>query len=76
MPWTRELVAPIILKDGRSLATLADARAFIKSLPDRHRRSENWLYAAGLLMEAAVGRNALASATMQLKVALRVEGLI
>jgi hypothetical protein len=76
MPWTREFVTPIVLKDGKSLTTLSDARGLIKSLPASRRTSEDWLYAAGLLAEAAIGRNALASATTQLKVALRVEGLI
>jgi hypothetical protein len=76
MPWARELVTPIVLKDGKSLTTLSDARALIKSLPDRRRSSEEWLYAAGLLAEAAIGRSALRSATAQLKVALTLEGLI
>jgi hypothetical protein len=76
MAWNRKFVVPIELKDGRSLATLADARVFIRSLPGRRRSSEEWLYADGLLSEAALGRGALRSATMHLKVALTTEGLI
>jgi hypothetical protein len=76
MPWTRKLPAPITLKDGRSLASLADARAFIKSLPARQRRSEQLLYAGGLMTEAASGRGVLHEAAIQLRRALRAEGLV
>lgn len=76
MPWTREFIEPIILTDGRSLSTLAEARAFIKALPPERRRTEHWLYAEGLLAEAAIGRGGLPEATAQMKGALKVEGLI
>jgi hypothetical protein len=76
MPWTREFAAPIILKDGRSLVSLADARALIRSLPGRQRRNEQLLYAGGLITEAASGRGVLHEATIQLRRALRAEGLI
>jgi hypothetical protein len=50
---------PIVLQDGRKLVTLADARAFIRSLSKQRQRDEQWQYAAGLLLEAATGRGAM-----------------
>jgi hypothetical protein len=76
MSWTHQFIAPIVFKHGRSLVSLSEARAFIKSLPIKRRSSEKWLYAEGLLAEAAVGRGALPSATVQLKLALKDEGLL
>jgi hypothetical protein len=38
MPWTRKLSEPLILKDGRTLATLGEAREMMLSLPPIHRR--------------------------------------
>jgi hypothetical protein len=35
MPWSRKLAKPIVLKDGRTIATLADARAFVLSQTDQ-----------------------------------------
>jgi hypothetical protein len=78
MPWSREFPTPITLKDGRMLTTLADARAFIKSLLDQRRQSEHWLYASGLTAKAASssGTNALLRAAAKLALALKAEGLL
>jgi hypothetical protein len=67
---------PIVLQDGRTLLTLADARAFIRSLSKQRQRAEQWQYAEGLLLEAATGRGALVETNSQLLKALKSEGLI
>jgi hypothetical protein len=56
MPWTRKLVTPIKLKDGRTIATLGQARAVMLALPERHQSRPFWQYAAELLIDAAVSR--------------------
>jgi transposase len=76
MPWTRPFPAPIVLRDGRTLATLADARGFIRTLTKHRRRAEQWQYAEGLLLEAATGRGAMGETNSHLLEALKVEGLI
>jgi hypothetical protein len=37
MSWSRKLANPIVLKDGRTIATLGDAREMMLSLPVLHR---------------------------------------
>jgi hypothetical protein len=77
MPWTRKLKAPIRLNDDRRLATLADARGLVLSLPDRRQHDEHWQYAARLLLGASRGRKvSLDDLSAQLTRALKAEGLI
>jgi hypothetical protein len=77
MPWRRKLKPPPDLKNGRRLETLADARELLSTLPERHKESAYWRYAAALLMEAANGqRVALHEVDVQLARALRAEGLL
>jgi hypothetical protein len=78
MPWVRKFDEPIALKDGRTLATLADARRLMVSLPVIHLRAHHWPYAGDLLLKAASrdGGFALAQARAQLPRALKAEGLI
>ena len=76
MPWTRKLATPIELKDGRTLVTLADARALMQSLPANRQRREHWLYAGGLMKEAASSGNSMGQTHGPLMRALRLEGLI
>jgi hypothetical protein len=76
MPWTRKFAEPITLKDGRTLVTLADARALIRALPQRDQRNERWLYAGGLLLEAATTTGPMKNAAAQLTRALEAEGPI
>jgi hypothetical protein len=75
MAWKDRFPVPITLKDGRVIVTLADARTLISTLPPRHRRSEHWQYAAGLLMDCAASGGALRKTTAQLLLALKAEGL-
>jgi hypothetical protein len=53
MPWTRKFDMPIVLPDGRTLTTLAKARLLLRALPGQRRQGELWLYAIGLMAEAA-----------------------
>jgi hypothetical protein len=76
MTWARKLAAPIILKDGRMIATLYEARTVMQSLPDRRQHNELWLYVGALLLDAAVARGSLNVARAQLTRALKAEGLI
>jgi hypothetical protein len=76
MPWNRPFPAPIVLRDGRIFATLADARAFVRSLSKHRRRNEEWQYADGLLLEAATGRGAMVKTSAHLLKALKNDGLI
>jgi hypothetical protein len=55
MTWARKFAKPIVLRDGRTIVTLADARAFIHSRPERQ-REERRLYAGALLLDAAIAR--------------------
>jgi hypothetical protein len=78
MPWTRKLAAPIVLKNGRKIATLGQARELMLALPERHQLRPFWQYAAELLIDAA-GRGDRASvdnAAAQLSRALSAEGLL
>ena len=64
--WTRKLPEPIPLKDGRTLSTLADARALMLALPEATRRKELWIYTAGLMYEAAISRGGMAETVASL----------
>ena len=78
MPWVRKFDEPIALKDGRKIATLADARRLMLSLPELHLRTHQWEHVGGLMLKAACrdGGFALAQARAQLPRALKAEGLI
>jgi len=76
MSWTRKLPSPIALKDGRTLATLADARSLMQSLPTSRQWREQWLYAGGLLKEAASSGGSVGETQAHLMRALKAEGLI
>ena len=76
--WSRKLTRPIALNDGRALATLSEARAFILALPEPHQHSERWRYAEELLNKAAENgeKYAVMDASAQLNRALKAEGLL
>ncbi|SEF09645.1 hypothetical protein SAMN05444161_8299 [Rhizobiales bacterium GAS191] len=77
MPWSRKLIEPITLKDGRVL-TVADARAFMLALPERRQMAPYWQYATELLLKAAT-RNSVDAprdAWAQLRRALMAEGMV
>jgi hypothetical protein len=76
MTWARKFAKPIALKDGRTLTTLADARALVDALPERQRRNEHWLYAGELLIEAATRHGPMKITAAQLARALQAERLI
>ena len=79
MNWTRPFPAPIVLKDGRLIATLSDARLVILGFPESRRALADWTRAADLLMKAAGDRGTgvdLAAASKHLKLMLNAEGLI
>jgi hypothetical protein len=73
MPWTSKFQRPIVLKDGRKIATLADARDLLLALPEPHRRRPHVVYAAQMLIGAAE-RRGVANARAQMSRALIVEG--
>jgi hypothetical protein len=76
MPWTRKFPEPIKLKDGRTIATLGQARAVMLALPARSQSSDVWLYAGGLMLEAATSNVPIGEAAAQLRRALRADGLL
>jgi hypothetical protein len=76
MPWSRPLSEPIVLKDGRVIVTLNDARVIMRSLPATSQSSDVWLYAGGLMLEAATSNGPIGEAAAQLRRALRAEGLL
>jgi len=53
MPWTRKLLSPVALEDGRVIATLSDAARLMLALPELHARNPHWLSAGELLIKAA-----------------------
>jgi hypothetical protein len=71
--WSAELTRTIILKDGTTLYTLADARAFILHGPDHIQQRQAWQHAAQLLMEAAEDAGRIEDATRQVEFALFLE---
>jgi hypothetical protein len=77
MPWSRQLSAPITLKDGRTIATLGQAREMF-ALPPIRRRADTWRYVADLLKHASADRSPLKHEDVerQLLRALRVERLL
>jgi hypothetical protein len=76
MPWSSNLSAPIVLKDGRTIATLGHARQTILSIPEVHQNALPWQHAAVMLSRAAQPKCGIAEAQMQLELALKVEGLL
>jgi hypothetical protein len=76
MPWSRPLSQPIVLKDGRVIATLNDARVVMRSLPATSQGRDVWLYAGGLMLEAATSNVPIGEAAAQLRRALRADGLL
>src|SRR5579863_2710374 len=79
MPWSRKLTRSFALIDGRTVATLADVRAFMMSLPERHLANGHWLYAGELVLKAAepdATADDLEKATNRIEVALEAERAI
>jgi hypothetical protein len=76
MPWFRELSEPIVLKDGRVIVTLNDARVIMRSLSASSQSRDVWLYAGGLMLEAATSNVPIGEAAAQLRRALRADDLL
>jgi hypothetical protein len=76
MTWARKLSKPIALKDGRTIATLGEAREMMLSLPPIHRRGPIWRFAAEVLNEAAADRASVPDSEAKFTRALKAEGLI
>jgi hypothetical protein len=77
MPWSRPLPKTIVIKDGRELKTLADARRFILSLPKHRQAIPSWQYVSELLTASAGGDvRFMREFVDQLKRVLNAEGLI
>jgi hypothetical protein len=53
--WAREFFDPIILSDGRELATLKDAATYITSLPKKESAFPEWQTAIEVLMLCSRG---------------------
>jgi hypothetical protein len=78
MSWSRRLPKPLYLNDGRTIATLAQARDAMLALSRLPQTNPHWRQAADLLLEAAYrGRqDPILDAGMQLSRALEADGLI
>jgi hypothetical protein len=76
MPWDARFWRPIALKDGRTIATLAEARDLVLALADLHQRPPHWGDAAQLLLRAASSDSAMDDALVQMMRALKAEGLL
>jgi len=67
---------PIVLRDGRRIATLAEAQDLIHSFPAALQKTPLWREAADLLVRAATSRSAVDEALMQMVRALKAGRLI
>jgi hypothetical protein len=75
MSWSRPLPEPIVLKGGRVIVTLNDARVIMESLPTTSQTSNVW-HPSGLMLEAATAGGPIHETAAQLRRALKAEGLI
>jgi hypothetical protein len=55
MSWSRKFANPTVLKDGRTIARLADASIIVLALPERTQLRPHWQSAGELLIEATMG---------------------
>jgi hypothetical protein len=71
--WSAKLTRTITLKDGTTLATLGDARAFILKEPKHIQERGSWQHAAELMILAAERGGSIEAATTQIEDALFLE---
>ena len=71
--WSARLTRTIVLRDGTTLATLADVRTFILNEPDHIQERGSWQHAAELMILAAERGGSIESATIQIENALFLE---
>jgi hypothetical protein len=78
MPWSRRFPKPLYLNDGRTIATLAEARDVMVALSRLDQTNPHWAPAAELLMEAAYRsrKYPIIDVGAQLSLALKADGLI
>lgn len=70
------LTNPITLKDGRTIATVSQAREIMLSIPLADRQLPVWRLAAQRLKGAATDHLLLDESEQLLKRALKIEGLL
>jgi hypothetical protein len=71
--WSAPLARPIIVKDGPTLRTLHDVRAFMLGLPEATQQGQSWQKAAELLLEASNHAGVSEALTRQVERALFLE---
>lgn len=64
MTWSRRFDKPIALSDGRIIATLADARVYLLSLPKSAHAIEAFVEALKAVVMAAEGRGPMMHANV------------
>jgi hypothetical protein len=76
MPWTDSFWKPIKLKDGRRIATLAEGRVFILSLPAPQQEQPHWLEATELLARASEFPSARDEALATMLQGMKAQGVL
>jgi hypothetical protein len=76
MPWDRRFGVPIALLDGRTIATLSDAREIMLSLSPSQRRLGVRRFTSLMLTDAAIDDARLEQAELLLTRSLKAEGLL
>jgi hypothetical protein len=76
MPWDRRFGVPIALLDGRTIATLSDARAVLLTVAPTARRGALWRYLSQLLVAAAADRASMIEVEEMLLRGLNAERMI
>jgi hypothetical protein len=78
MKWTSRFPKPIVLKDGRGIASLIQARDLIVLIPLPQLKNAHWEYTTDLIYDAALSGDevAIGLAYEQFTRALKEEGLI
>src|SRR5258708_2694607 len=69
---------PFILKDGRTIGSIAEARWLIRSLTERNQHSIHWRYVSGILQKAANSQDmsVTMNARQLMERALKTDGYI
>jgi hypothetical protein len=76
MKWASKFPKQIVLKDGRAITSLIQARDLLVTLPPPHLKNSHWQYATDLLYDAAHNGDVVGTAYEQFLRALTAEGLI
>jgi len=71
--WSAKLTRTIVLKDGTTLATLADVRALILKEPQHIQERGSWQRTTELIILAAERDGSIEAATLQIEDALFLE---